>query len=529
MKRSNFILSILCAAVLLTLPAGGSALAAESINLLLPHGTIKGMRDNGVDSYKGIPYALPPLGQLRFAPPQAAKPWSGELDCTRFGSQCSQASSFSAPGPESEDCLTLNVWAPAENSRNLPVYVFIHGGGFAAGSGSLPDYDGSSFARHGIVTVTINYRLGALGFFASGETRRQYGTTGNWGILDQIKALQWVRDNIAAFGGDPNRVTIGGESAGSFSVSALILSPLAQGLFSGAIMESGSILSLSTLSYYAKSDPEKSIALSAMLADVFGASDDSAGLARMQKADASVLSHFSAFVPQQTVSPAFFLTPVFDDQVIPAQPLETMTAGKFTPVNLLLGFNHDEGSLFVPQDIDEGEYKSLVMRMLHGDQGLRFLQYMEKFQAMPPGQRARQALAYAVFSAGSKRFADLADRAGCPVYMYKFSYVSPDNQKNGLGAAHSMELPFVFNNLSVEDQAAPGAGRLSAEIHTRWVNFIKSGDPNVGDSLPSQVTWPRYEAENPQVLLLDSKISAEPLPDRENIDYTADLIFGRQK
>jgi para-nitrobenzyl esterase len=408
----------------------------------------------------------------------------------------------------------------------LPVYVFIHGGGFAAGSGGMAAYDGSSFARRGIVTVTINYRLGALGFFASEETRRRYGTTGNWGILDQIQALHWVRDNISAFGGDPDKVTIGGESAGSFSVSALMLSPLAQGLFRGAIMESGALLSLPALSYYAKSDLSKSILVSSMLASIFGAADDEDGLVRMQRADAAVLARFSAFVPQQTMNPAFFLTPVFDGKVIPADPLRAMSSGNFAQVNLMLGFNRDEGSMFVPEDTDESEYKMLVMRMLAGDKGLRFLERFGKNTAIPAWQRARQAAAYVVFSAATKRFADLAASAGRKVYMYKFNYVSPANRDNGLGAAHSAELPLVFNNLEDNDLSAPGVRQLAAEMHTRWVNFIKTGDPNSGESFPSQVEWPPYDTEKARLLLLDTEITSGPLPDRENIDYAADLLFG---
>jgi para-nitrobenzyl esterase len=527
--KRNFILRLLCAALALALWAG-NAQAAETVTLTLKDGIIKGLRENGLDIYKGIPYARPPLGELRFTPPQDPEPWLGELDCSRLGSQCVQAPSSFYPGPMSEDCLRLNVWAPARagNNSGLPVYVFIHGGGFAAGSGGVDTYDGGNFARQGIVTVTINYRLGALGFFASRETWQRYGTTGNWGILDQIKALQWVRDNISAFGGDPAQVTIGGESAGSFSVSALMLSPLARGLFRGVIMESGPILTLPALSYYAKSDLARSIAVSAMLASIFGAADNAEGLAQMQKADAEVLTRFSAFMAQQTMNPAFFLTPVFDGKVIPVDPLLAMSSGNFAPVSLMLGFNHDEGSMFVPADTDEGAYKMLVMRMLTGDKGLRFLERFGKNQAVPAWQRARQAVAYGVFSAGSKRFADLAVRAGHKVYLYKFNYVSPANRDSGLGAAHSAELSLVFNNLEGADLSAPEAGQLAAEMNTRWANFIKTGDPNLGERLPSQVIWPPYEAKNPRLLLLDGKVIAGPLPDRENIDYVADLIFGRE-
>jgi para-nitrobenzyl esterase len=231
--------------------------------------------------------------------------------------------------------------------------VFIHGGGFAAGSGASPVYDGTGFARKGIVTVTVNYRLGALGFLASRETLKQYGTTGNWGLLDQIKSLEWIRDNIAAFGGDPGKVTIGGESAGSSSVSALVVSPFANGLFRGVIMESGSVLSLPELSYYARSDRQKTIEVSGMLADIFGAGDDADGLAQMRGADSSALSPLSAFVPDQTTTPAFSFTPIRDGKVIPEDPLGALASGDFTGLNLLIGFNNDEA---LPADVTWPKY-----------------------------------------------------------------------------------------------------------------------------------------------------------------------------
>ncbi|MDR1965889.1 MAG: carboxylesterase family protein, partial [Synergistaceae bacterium] len=260
---------------------------AASVTLATPNGEIRGSRSEDVSVYNGIPYAAPPVGELRFAPPQDAPAWEGVRDCTEFAPQAVQYMPFEGQ-PMSEDCLALNVWTPARpgDGAKLPVYVFIHGGGFAEGAGSLPMYDGTGFAKKGIVAVTINYRLNALGFFASRETLKRYGTTGNWGILDQIKALEWVRENISSFGGDPGKVTIGGESAGSFSVSILIASPLAKGLFRGAILESGTILSLPFLSTYARSDPDKSIAVSGMLADIVGAGDDENGLARMRRANA---------------------------------------------------------------------------------------------------------------------------------------------------------------------------------------------------------------------------------------------------
>ena len=487
-------------------------------------GSIKGLREGNIRVYRGIPYAKPPVGELRFAPPRDAEPWNGELDCARFGFQCPQAPVFTGDEPFSEDCLTLNVWTPARPGEDawLPVFVFIHGGGFAAGSGSFPMYNGASFAEKGVVAVTINYRLGAFGFFASRETVERYGTTGNWGILDQIKSLEWVRDNIAAFGGDSGNVVVGGESAGSICVSALLTSPLAKGLFRGAIMESGAVLSLREMSSYARGGLRKSIEVSRMLSDIFGAGDDADGLAKMRKADAEILARLCAFTIEQTMTPMFFLTPVFDGRVIPEDPLVALPSG----VNLLMGFNGDEGSLFVPDCTDEAGYKMLAARVFGAEKALQVLDRFRVDARNPALRRARQVFAYGVFSAGMKRLADAAADAGDTVYMYKFGYVSPDNERNGLGAIHTAELPFAFNTLDSTRLSGPDAENLALETHTRWVNFIKNGDPNVGSAVPSGVKWPRYDTKKTEVLYLDKNISSGPLDDKKNIDYIADLALG---
>ncbi|MBR1672481.1 MAG: carboxylesterase family protein, partial [Fretibacterium sp.] len=234
--------------LLLLVLVGASVASASPVTVRTPLGEVRGTSDGEVVSFKGIPYAKPPVGELAYAPTQPVEPWECVLDATRFGPSALQVrgplSGSSRENMSDAGCLTLNVWAPAgaKPGDGLPVYVFIHGGAYAQGSGSVLTYHSKSLARDGIVAVTINYRLNAQGFLATRATLEKYGTTGNWGHLDQIEALKWVRANIASFGGDPAKVTIGGESAGSFSVSTMILSPLAKGLFRAAIMESGTIL-----------------------------------------------------------------------------------------------------------------------------------------------------------------------------------------------------------------------------------------------------------------------------------------------
>ncbi|MDR1074188.1 MAG: carboxylesterase family protein, partial [Treponema sp.] len=297
-RNSTIFIGMACLLFFMSAGTVFSSGASAGTSLVTKNGPIKGVRAKGVYAYKGIPYAKAPVGDLRFAPPQDAEPWTEVRDCTKYGPVIPQWLTVSLRldnTEQSEDALIVNVWTPSAPKKNdkLPMYVFIHGDGYAFGSGNEKDYDGTGFALDGVVAVTINYRLSALGFFASNETYNQYGTTGNWGILDQIKVLEWVRDNIAEFGGDPEQVTIGGESAGSLSVSALVLSPLAKGLFRSAIMESGAILAMQAMAYHG--DLQKSIEQSQALAGIFGASDTAEGLAYLRQVDGYVLNYLSPF------------------------------------------------------------------------------------------------------------------------------------------------------------------------------------------------------------------------------------------
>jgi para-nitrobenzyl esterase len=265
-----------------------------------------------------------------------------------------------------------------------------------------------------------------------------------------------------------------------------------------------------------------------MLANIFGAGDDPAGLSKMRRADPDALANFSAFVSDYAITPAFSLIPVFDGRALPEDPLRAMLSGDFAKVNILLGFNRDEGSLFVPENIDEGGYKSIVLRLFGGEEGAKVLGRFQESGRSAAYQRARRIFAYGAFSVGTKRFADIAAKAGANVYLYKFNYVSPANERNGLGAIHSGELPFVFGNLGSGYFSETGAAaqKLMAEMHTRWANFIKHGDPNIGDAPPTGVTWPKYDVGKANALSFNKKIAAGMIEDRENLDYIADLWFG---
>jgi para-nitrobenzyl esterase len=492
-------------------------------------GDVAGIEEGGLRVFKGIPYAEPPVGDLRFAPPRKIGPWTSPLDASKFGSAAIQLASniSSIEQPMSEDCLTLNIWAPANSGKNakLPVYVFIHGGGYAVGSGSEALFGGASFARQGIMAVNLNYRLNAMGFFASQTTFDRYGTTGNWGHLDQIMALEWIRDNIAAFGGDPDNVTIGGESAGSFSVSALILSPLARGLFHGAIMESGTILGAATSSYYAKCDLERSIEVGRMLSSVFHAKDDAEGLAELRRVDAGVLARLTEFSLDNTHLVPFFLIPVFDGKMMPKDPRKALRDGDFNKVRLLWGFNADEGSIFLPASTTESSYAVLATIAYGSDKARAVLERFPVDADNPAFQRARQLLGYTYFSVDMKAFGDAMAGQEVDVYAYLFAYVSPENAAAGIGASHGMVLPYFFDNLPIRGLEGPEHRALADEMHMRWVNFIKTGNPNQNAGQPAKTVWPKYDPQSPKVMRFDTPVTVEPLPHKEDMEFLKSLSY----
>jgi para-nitrobenzyl esterase len=501
-------------------------------------GSIIGVVRNDVSVFLGLPYAAPPTGEYRFAPPREITPWLDPLEAFKPGPMAHQvpieifkisvAPDRSFPG-YSEDCLNLNIWAPewAKAGDELPVYFFIHGGGFGLGSDSQFIYDGTALAKEGIVVVTINYRLGAMGFFSSNETMRLYNTTGNWGILDQIQALKWVQNNIAAFGGDPSKVTIGGESAGSFSVSALILSPKAKGLFRGAIMESGTIFSLEAM-LFTRGDMDLAIKVSTVLSSIFGANDNAEGLAELRKVDAEKLTRLTPFAFDFTKPSLFGLCPVKDGKVIPLDPMKALIDGASRDVKILMGFNHDEGTLFVPEGNENSDpqiYKDIVSFLMGEKNSEIFWKHFPVDSTHGLVDRTRQAVGYLFMTANMKRFADLHVRQA-DLYFYQFDYLTEFSKKMRLGAFHASELPFVFGVKVPSFNSTRADQILSDEIRLRWVNFIKNGDPNVGLSPPTKLEWPKYDPQNPEIIVFDNEVTVGPMPDLENLDFMTNVFYG---
>lgn len=482
------------------------------------HGPVTGAVGEEIVRFLGVPYAAPPVGALRFAPPAPPAPWQNPLDCTRFRDSACQSTELDPGVSHSEDCLYLNIWAPRGAAPgSLPVLVYIHGGGFSDGSPQNPIYSGAQFAKNGVVQVNLTYRLNALGFMPFREIAEEYGNTGNTGLLDQIAALKWVRQNIAAFGGDPDRVTICGESAGSFSVSALLLSPLAKGLFTRAILESGNILGQPIVAPYAAGQPGAALAM----AQAYAASLGAESLADMRRLDAKTIAAGSGFRGDLTRPNPFAFFPVFDGFVLPKQPYQALREGAFNPADILAGYNSDEGSLFVPTGASDEDYIRQC-RTIFGADTPRVLARFPASQHVPARQRARE-LAKMGLRFGSDVYADEMSRRGQAVYCYNFNYRPQLLDAVGLGAMHALELLFVFDSSPKLPVRRAESLNFQRQVHHYWLNFVSEGDPNTGQ--PVDTPWPRYTAGEKLLLRLDSPMQPLPAPQAEEVAFFRQLLW----
>jgi para-nitrobenzyl esterase len=502
------------------------------------NGLIEGVTSpqTGIRTFRGIPFAAPPVGDLRWKPPQPVANWEGVRRADQFGPRAMQLPMFGdmnfRSNGVSEDCLYLNVWTPAQSDQErLPVLVYFYGGGNMAGDGSEPRYDGESMARRGIVALTVNYRLTVFGFLAHPELSAEspHGASGNYGYLDQAAALHWVQENIAAFGGDPARLTIAGESAGSISVSAQMVSPLAKDLIAGAIGESGALIHPS-------------------LGPVPLAEAEQAGLAFAELAEASSLAELRAMSAEQllevTAQPDFpFATATIDGYFLPKAPAELYAAGEQAQVPLLVGWNSEEMNyrmLLGPQEPTPENFAQVV-RALYGDQADEVLRLYPTSDAEETEQSATDLAGDRFIAYGTWKWCELhSQTGGAPVYRYLYARPRPPMNPElgdvvpGLaggivdasdesavtlpparGAVHSAEIRYAMGNLATNRVYSWTADdyQVSEVMQSYFANFVKRGDPNC----PGLPDWPTANQGEPvhyMRLDVDARAEVEQYRDR---------------
>jgi para-nitrobenzyl esterase len=553
-------------ALLLAVCMAGTALAQDRVKTA--NGIIESTAapKDGVRSFKGIPFAQPPVGDLRWREPQPVENWTGVRSADDFGPACMQRLS---PGADywiraksmSEDCLYLNVWTPAKSgSERLPVLVYIFGGGFQNGDGSEPRYDGESMARKGIVAVSINYRTNVFGFFSHPELTKEspHHASGNQGLLDQTAALRWVQQNVAAFGGDPKRVTIAGESAGSISVSALMASPLSKNLMAGAIGESGAMIT---------SLPPRPLAETEKDGVAFGERAGAPTLAALRALSAEKIQEVLAppagagapggrgapgtpSAPGAARAPSLRFSTTLDGYFLPKTLAEIYAAGQQAKIPVLAGTNSEEQGArsVLGQSEPTVENFAAAIRKLYPDDADAVLKVYAPTTPDEVLQAATDLASARFISHSTWKWTELQMKTGGkPVYRYFYTRVrprylgmpgraAPQAPAGGRaamtpsaprGAAHSAEIQYAMGNLDLDNRYAwePDDRKVSETMQGYFVNFIKTGNPN-GPGLPN---WPAYDAKtNYMRMRIDAVSKAEPEPDRARY-LVLDAIFARQQ
>ena len=484
------------AAVVLLAASAAPVLGAQHV-VETAGGRVRGTVDGDVQVFKGIPFASPPVGELRFREPQPAAPWTTIRDADEFSPACPQRGMYPPDAPAeatSEDCLYLNVWTPlAAGGAKLPVMLWLHGGGLRNGSASTPLYAGDQLARRGVMVVTANYRLGVLGFLAHPDLTKEsrHRSSGNYGLMDQIAALTWIQQNIAAFGGDPDRVTVFGQSSGAMAISALISSPRARGLFHRAIGQSGGLF-----------EPME------LASDLKLKGAEAAGQRFLTRAKVASLAELRATPVSALLDVPFRANIIVDGHILARPPYGVHQRGEHSRVPVLVGYTADEGQAFLRnRTITTANYTTELKRDFPG--------ILVRLTAPDPGMTDAQARGAALAFERDVRFgwsmwawARLASRAGdAGVYLYQFTQPTPypaGSPQAGEGAAHGSDMIYAFGHLAQQPWSwTEHDRRLSATMLAYWTNFAKSGDPN-GPGVPA---WPRFAPATPMAMQLGGVVA----------------------
>jgi para-nitrobenzyl esterase len=502
--------ALACATALMLFPSAAPAQGPKPVRTQA--GLVQGTFEDGITVYEGIPFAAPPVGDLRWQAPQPPLPWRGVNHADKLAPACVQVPivlpALGINGVSvSEDCLYLNVWTPAKSPKDkLAVMVWIYGGGFTGGATSYSLYDGANLAKKGVVVVSVAYRVGVFGFLAHPElTAEQGGHSGNYGLLDQIAGLEWVQHNIARFGGNPRRVTIFGESAGGISVSMLAASPLTKGLFEGAISESGGNFAP------ARTDGEGG---ENMISLATAEHNGVALLSRLGVSSIADARKMPAQVIMKAQGPGAWW-PNFDDYVLLGDQYDLYKAGRYNDTPVLIGTNADEGALFTPSATI-----SSFLETVHSGYG----EYADKILSVYPANSDAEALHSArdifrdtAFAWPTWTWARLQSQTGKgKVFLYYFSHRPPypdTPEFKDWGASHGSEMSYVFGNFAKVMPASEEDKAMSEQISSYWVNFAKTGDPN-GSGLPA---WPVFTDADQQVMNLNDPSKAITVPNLDKL------------
>jgi len=480
-------------------------------------GKVSGVENNGIQVFKGIPFAAPPVGDFRWKVPQPVTPWEGVKKCVAFGASPVQAppvpfmcwsEEYLIPKePIGEDCLYLNVWAPKKSTTKKAVLVYIYGGGFRSGGAGCAIYDGTAMAKKDIVFVTINYRVGVFGFLAHPELSKESAnkTSGNYALLDMIAALKWVKENIASFGGDPSRVTIAGQSAGAFAVNFLAASPLAKGLIYGAIAESGGSILPSSIR------PAMHLPQAEATGVDFAKSLGCSSIADLRKKSADEILNANPGA----------IGPFEDGYVVPTSMLQTYLSGKQNDIPTILGWNLDDKMIGKP--VTAKQFEEDIKKQFGANAEKLLAQYPatnDAIAAASQGDLSRDQ----TFGVQGYTWASLQSEHGkAPIYVYSFNRkLPPSSPANDFGAFHTGEVPYAYNNLhTVNNRPFTKADfELADQMSSYWSNFAKTGNPN-GAAL---LNWPVYTKETKQIIQLDTKSQVVRLPTEQKLNVLSKIL-----